>query len=127
MKIKKIKENTKNEIEKMKNDLNKRLKEIKIKADKKKIDIENEIKSIRTKIEESNKLRNKAKFCLDMSEDLIQRNSYCDSKFVKNKVKNINCKSEDNSCHLCCEFEFNNKTYKKEKHECHLNCENKKN
>lgn len=125
LEIKKIKDSAKNEIEKMKSDLSKRLNEIKIKADKKKSDIENEIKSIKTKIEESNQLRKKAKFCMEMSEDIIQRNSYCDSKFIKNKVKNLNCKSEENSCHLCCEFEFNNKIYKKEKHECHLNCENK--
>jgi len=106
-------------------DLRKKLAEIKKKALRRKRMIEQQISLIRGEMAKN--LLNANKFgsieiCRTSNNHVIKVKDYCDANFITNYMKNVNCKEMDNFCYICCENEFGN-MYMRDRDKCYTMCD----
>jgi len=123
--INRIKDDAKKEVEAERQRLRVKLGEYKKKTGRKQFQIEQQINLIRSKMAQNLLLANKngnMVICKNSSKDQEAINKYCDSNFVTDYKKNIECKDIENFCPLCCESEFGNMFLNK-RDECYNTCD----
>jgi hypothetical protein len=60
--------------------------------------------------------------CIKGKKSPSQRDTYCNTNFVDDYLKNYDCKTEDSFCYMCCENEFGYNFYDK-REECYDMCD----
>jgi hypothetical protein len=95
------------------------------KANDRKADLEDKLKSIRAKMAADILLANKEgsyKPCIKGKIDSDFRENYCNKAFVDDFLTNSSCKDETNYCYTCCENEFGNE-YMVKRSQCYKICD----
>ena len=91
----------------------------------KRIELENELKEVRSTMAmnliKSKKIGN-IKNCIEGIKNLDFRSNYCNKNFIDEFSKNSGCKQEEEFCSTCCETEFGN-FYMKRRYECYDICD----
>ena len=63
--------------------------------------------------------------CRKGQKKLSSRESYCNSNFIDDYIKNIDCKVEETFCYMCCEHEYGDNFIDK-RDVCYDMCDGKK-
>lgn len=107
--VNEIKKDTKSEVLSKREKLKKKIKEIRLRANRRQAMIEQQINLIRGKMTttliEANKSGDKAK-CKTARKSQSSIDSYCDENLVEDLNANIECKKELNFCFVCCDNEY---------------------
>lgn len=119
-----IKNETKSTVLSKREKLKKKIKEIRLRANRRQAMIEQQINLIRGKMTSSlikaNKKGNKEK-CKSAKSNQTSMNTYCDENVVEDLNSNIECKKELNFCFVCCDNEFG-KLNMEEREACYNFC-----
>jgi len=114
--IEKLKQDAVVQVKKKRNQLRKKILEIRKKAQRKNRLIEQRIQKIRgsmaADLMKANKLGDWRK-CKRARDDKKLIFDYCNGNFSDNYIKNNDCKDHDNFCYVCCENEYGNMYIKK--------------
>ena len=100
---------TEEEINKKRNQLKKKILEIRKMTERRKRLIESKISLIRGKMTEEIVQANKAgsiETCQTTKENPAEIKKYCDDNITSDYNKNLECKTEEGFCYACCESEF---------------------
>ncbi len=111
MQIDKIKNDTKNDVNKQREELKKKIAAIKAKANRRKKLIEQDINIIRSKVasELSDANRNgDMNICKKAYGKTAKVKDYCNANVVEDINKNMECKNPMSFCYICCENEYGN-------------------
>ena len=104
-----IKSETEKELEARRNTLKKKIKKIRMLADRKTKIIQNKINIVRNEMSKSlvDATRNgDAKTCKDAWATEQKMKDYCDKNIIDDYSRNLECKIKDNFCFMCCDHEF---------------------
>ena len=123
--VSRIQQDTKRKIALKRLLIKRRLEQIRLKNERERKNIKNEIMTIRFKAAEKLKQSIKAGSitpCIDNDNSKVL--SYCQNNFNDNPVKLLDCKEEDKFCYMCCENEFG-ELHVVERDKCYSACEKK--
>ena len=125
LEINRIKNEAKKDVQAERQNLLKKLQDIKKKSQRKQRMIMQQIDKIRSTIAknliDANKKGN-MEICLENAKDQEKTNQYCDKNFVDDFSQNTACKEIDNHCPLCCDNEFGN-MFLNLREECYKKCD----
>jgi len=127
MQVKAIQNEAKKEVEKKREALRLKIQEIKQKSLRRKKIIEQQISMIRAQMANSLIAANKEGDSTVCKEGIGNRQKidyYCNKRIVDDINKNIECKSFDSFCYVCCENEFGN-MYMEKRDQCYDLCDKK--
>ena len=113
------------QVSKKRDDLKKRIEEIKKKARRKRRILENQLQKVRGQMAKSLLNANRFgdwKLCKDSRRTKEKVLKYCDANFMDNFTKNQSCKDPDDFCYICCENEYGN-MYIKQRDKCYDMCD----
>lgn len=123
--IAKIKANAKKEVQGERANLRKKILDYKRRANRKEKLLEQQINLVRSKMAKNLVEANKngdMMICKNSQNDPQLINRYCDTSFVTNYKKNLNCKDIETFCYTCCENEFG-PMYLEKRDECYNLCD----
>merc|ERR1711957_87407 len=107
--IQKITKETQTQTTKQRENIAKKIIEMRNKQKRKKAQLKSEIMTIRTQIASRLTTINKAgdsKKCTSGLKDANEREKYCSQNFADNYIKYSDCINKDSFCYVCCENEF---------------------
>lgn len=124
--VTKMKQDAKKQVEQNRQRLRKKLDQIRKKARRRNRLLQQQLQKIRGSM--AKELLNANKFgdhklCKSSRGDKMKMQKYCDSNFLDNYTKNLDCKNPDDFCYVCCENEYGN-MYIKERDKCYDMCDN---
>ena len=93
----------------------------------KKLELENELKEVRSKMAASIIKNNKMgdiRKCITGLTNLDFRDNYCNTNFIEDYIKNTDCKTDEEFCYMCCDNEFGN-FYMQKRYKCYDICDAK--
>ena len=124
--INKLKSDAKKQVDQTRVRLKKKLEQIRKKARRKNRLLQQKLQKVRGSM--AKEILNANKFgdlniCKKNRGDKVKIQKYCDSNFMDNYSKNLDCKNPDDFCYVCCENEYGN-MYIKERDLCYDMCDN---
>jgi len=109
--IKEIKDEVKLEVEIKRNQMKRKINDLKKRARRRKAAMETQLNRIRAKMANDIMKANKSgdmQLCRKGKKNGGKRDTYCNTNFIDDYIKNYDCKDKETFCYMCCENEFGN-------------------
>jgi len=109
--IQEIKEEVKLEIDLKRKQMKRQIDKLRKRAKRKKAALQTRLNRIRTKMARDIMAANRngdMQLCRKGKSDTLSRETYCDTHFITDYMRNFDCKTGENFCYLCCETEYGN-------------------
>lgn len=109
--IQEIKDEVKLEVDLKRKQMKRQIEKLRKRAKRKKAALQTQLNKIRVKMARDIMAANRngdMELCKKGKSDLLAKESYCDTHFIQDYMKNFDCKTGENFCYLCCENEFGN-------------------
>ena len=123
-----IKNEVKIEVQMKRDQMKRQIAQLRKRAKMRKAALQTQLNKIKSKMAKDILLANRdgdMELCRKGQKKLSSRESYCNSNFIDDYIKNIDCKVEETFCYMCCEHEYGDNFIDK-RDVCYDMCDGKK-